>query len=107
MGEPMVVRVQIEGQLAWRAFRDPVTATWVGVCDHLKLTARGESWHDLEEDIHDLVQTIFADLLSDGPGAFETFLQLHGWRPIGALPQAGVGEMQFDLPTPIEHVAHA
>lgn len=101
-----VTVIQIEGTVQWRAFRDPSTRTWIGTCEPLKLTARGESWGELATDIDDVIQTLFTDLVHEGEQTFVAFLRSHGWSPQGAIPR-NVSDVRFDIPTPIEHVANA
>jgi predicted RNase H-like HicB family nuclease len=53
--------VQINGQVMWRAFRDPGTGTFIGVCDPLKLTARGDTWSELLENTDEIIQLLLSD----------------------------------------------
>ena len=98
--------VLINGSVQWRAFRDASTRQWIGVCAPLKLTARGADWVDLCADINDIIQTLFGDLVSQGKPVFESFLKQHGWSPITPIP-INAADVRFDIPMPIEHVAHA
>lgn len=104
---PLVIRfdVDVEAQLAWRAFRTPRNI-WVAVCDPLKLTVEGGTWGELNENIQEAMDAVMTDLLEDGE--LEQFLREHGWRPVGPIPPRLPDEgIRFDLPTKVVAVPAA
>lgn len=102
----MLIRFDIDAQIAWRALRDRKTETWVGVCDALKLTARGDTWQDLCRMIEEIQEDLFRELLAEG--TLERFLSDHGWKPLVPIPaRFPEGIVRFDVPTSIVPDRHA
>ncbi len=56
--------IEVHASAPWRAFRDPKTNMWIGICDELKLTARGEDLNDLRVDISDILETLLTEIVS-------------------------------------------
>lgn len=93
----VLIRLDLDAQLAWRAFRDRQTGRWIAECPDLGLTALGDSWHDLQEYIDDLMQSVLLGMLQEG--SLDSFLRSHGWRQVTPIPQHVPPEqLRFDVP---------
>jgi len=87
--------IRVQAQIRWRAFRDPKSNFWVGVCDPLKLTVQGETWSVLVESISDTLQIVLHDLVKTGN--FDRFMESHGWKLQSPMP-ANTNRLRFDIP---------
>lgn len=95
--------VRINANLPWRVTQDPATQRWVAACDPLEMVVEGETYSSLMEDIGDVLNALFRDLLKDGE--LPEFLESHGWTPNRSL--AGIDPrkpVKFDVPwQPVEN----
>lgn len=94
MAAKKVQVVQIKAQLAWHAYRDPDTNTWIGTCKPLNLNAVGETFDELQACANEAMGLLFADLVETGE--FAQFLKRNGWTA-GPLP-TGNTAARFDVP---------
>lgn len=78
---------------------DDATGLYIGICDALKLTARGKTWAELLENSDDIIQLLLTDLLK--AGRFPEFLAKHGWSLTGRMP-ARRADVRFDVPMPFQ-----
>ena len=102
-----IVRFEVNAQIAWRVLRDRKTSNWIGVCDALKLTARGDTWEELTRSVEEIQGELFRDLFEEG--ALDRFLLDLGWTPLMPLPARDAApSLRFDIPTKmIREMAHA
>ena len=99
-----VVQFELAARIEWRAFRDPKSERWVGICDSLNVTAEAATWGELEQVINEIHNELFRDLLEEGE--LQSFLQNHGWKPSTPVPQrAADGDIVFDIPSQIVPVS--
>ena len=75
-----IVRFDASVQVSWRTWQSREGGTWIASCDPLKITARGETWGELQESMAELISELFRDLFESGDLA--VFLNEKGWRPV-------------------------
>ena len=75
-----IVRFDASVQVSWRTWQSRAGGTWIASCDPLKITARGETWGELQESMAELISELFRDLFESGDLA--VFLNEKGWRPV-------------------------
>jgi hypothetical protein len=95
----MVHIVEIQAQLSWIVFQDPLSKRWIGVCEPLRITLGSESQADLVETIDDSIQALLMDLWQQNE--FEQFMRSRGWRPMTPLPAEKTEQVRFDVPMDI------
>src|SRR5258708_40328956 len=88
--------VSIQAKISWKAFRDPETCYWGGVCDGLNFTAQGETWAKLLESISETLDLMFQELSSTGE--MDQFLKERGWKQEGDLTLKLSARTHFDVP---------
>lgn len=69
--------VQLNGQVQWKWWVDPLSGGYVAECTPLKLTAAGETLSELDQDMHGALDDLFGYLLEEGE--LEQFLLEQGW----------------------------
>ena len=91
--------VRLTTTLSWSGWRDPETEQWVAVCDSLQLTALGDTWQELNENIIDILNSVFGKLMRERQLA--QFLRQHGWQQgeLVQIPNQGpADDTAFDIP---------
>ena len=91
----MPVVVQLDGNVSWRAFRDPNCNRWVAICDSLGLATDAETWVQLQERTAQHLSCLFDDLLQENK--LDAFLRSHGWGIRGGSAPVGK-DLQYDIP---------
>lgn len=95
---PLVpVRIDINN-LSWSVFQDRASKHWIGSCDALRLTASGETWERLFDDMRGAIEDLFDHLLREGDLA--SFLRRLGWRPdkVHLPKRVPAGGVKWDVP---------
>lgn len=92
----MSVKIQIEGQVQLRAWRDKKSGWWVGSCEALQLTASGETWAELQEDFNGALQDLFEYLLEKGK--LRDYLKQRGWAMHAPVRKLKGITPRFDIP---------
>ena len=102
-----VIRFEMNATIEWRAFRDPKTNVWIGVCDALSVTAQGDTWDELEQSIREIQNELFVSLHEEGE--LVQFLRDRGWSPTTSIPSSASSShhLKLDIPTKVVPVAHA
>lgn len=99
--------IRIQGIVNWQIWRGK-SGQWIGVCEHLKLTAQAETWSEMMENIGETIDAVMKDLLQTGD--LEKFLRDHGWKPITQIPRQlrpdQIADYRFDLPFVPQVAAH-
>ena len=97
--------VEIDADVAWRAWRSRDSGEWVAECTSLGLTATGTTWADLHAYIAEVQQHLFRDVAKEGDAIFRRFLETHGFRVISRsrLP-AQRERLRFDVPFRVERL---
>jgi len=91
--------VQINANLTWVVFQDPVSRYWIGVCEALKISSQGKTVSDLRENIDDATNMMFRDLAERQE--LELFLRQHKWTLEGEMP-AKPSTARFEIPYDIK-----
>lgn len=86
--------VRVDANVQWKILKAS-GGNWVGVCDPLKLTVQAETWAELMEDIGLTLNALLHDLVESKE--IDHFLQDHGWRLVGRVPQR-LDDVRFDVP---------
>jgi hypothetical protein len=95
------VDVGIEN-LVWLVRQDG-EGTWSAHCETLRLTAQGNSYRELQEDIEAGIQDLFRHLALQGPEGMAEYFRLAGWHinkaPRVSLPSSvPIEQLDFDVP---------
>ncbi len=94
-----LVMIQIEGQaqLQWRAHRSGSSKRWIGICDALKLVTEADTLDELHSVIDEAIQLLLTDLLVDNE--LDQFLRERGWKAANLPTRANVQQpVQFSVP---------
>lgn len=91
-------RKVIQGQIIWIAHRDDQSGQWIGACDPIGVTTSGDTYKELVENITQVTDSVFNNLLKTGD--LEEFLSLHGWKSRDV--DAPEGEEAIEAPFNIE-----
>lgn len=70
-------KIIIEAEIDWKVCFDAASKEWIGVCNHLGLTASDTTYSDLVKAINEATDMMFADLLKSGD--LDEFLSLRNW----------------------------
>jgi len=92
--------IQIQANIVWEIRQDVASRQYLAVCHPLKLTVQGETWSALVESISETLDAVFEDLMDTGE--LDRFLEDHGWRMQGQLPQRHKRNVRFNIPWGIE-----
>ena len=90
--------IKVRGEVRW-AIEETKEGPWVAVCDPLGLTVQSDTWVELMEDIGEMLEFIFADLMQEG--RLEQFLNQHGWtcqNQPSSEPAVADERPRFDIP---------
>src|SRR5690242_2073445 len=89
-------RIHVVGQVRWTAFQDPRSKQWVGTCADLNLTTGGDTWVELQQNVHDAMNLLFQELYETGE--LDATLERLNLRLLEPIPNEG--EFSLDLATP-------
>ncbi len=83
--------VKIEARIAWQIIE--TEGSYIAVCDQLGLTVSGDTHNELGENIGEVLQMLFEDLVADQQ--LDQFLKERGWE---RTPGVDVEGAKFDIP---------
>ena len=75
----MPILVKIEGQIQVQSWRSR-SGWWVANCEQLQLTACGETYLEMQQDLDENIQDLLRYLVKEGK--LEEYLSTHGWSLI-------------------------
>ena len=89
--------VRIRATVNWRV-TETSSNRWIGVCDSLKLTVESMTYLELMEDIGEVLNAVFKDLVETDD--FDRFLEDHGWTCSGTsnATSSASEPVYFDIP---------
>lgn len=90
--------IRVRGEVRW-SIEETREGPYVAICDPLGLTVQSDTWAELMEDIGEVLDFMFRDLMRQG--RLKQLLGQHGWtcqdRPYGE--RIAIGESpRFDIP---------
>ena len=90
-----VIRIDVPGPLAWKAFQSPSSKRWLAVCDALKSTREGDSLDELYREVEEETQRCLLNLLRCNK--LQDYLHDRGWRASDIDEALGSAEVEFDV----------
>ena len=88
--------IRVDARIDWEVMQVPDDNAWIAVCDSLGLTIESSSWRELTEDISEVPDSVFADLVAEDE--WQQFLSRHGWSFQDELPKHSSEKLRFDVP---------
>lgn len=93
--------VQVQAQILWEFYQDPVSSRWIAVCKPLAITLEADTHTELRENIEDALALFMRSIFKDGQ--FDKFMRQHGWKAQNLPQNVATNDVKFDVP--IELVA--
>ena len=92
----MIHVVQVQAQIQWEFYQDPISKRWIAICRPLKLVLEADTNTELRENIEDSLNLFMRSIFADGQ--FEQFMREHGWVAQNLPRNVDPRTIKFDIP---------